>query len=404
MRPWRWALASACACLIAPAAALAAAPSVDGRLARALDYPGVVRAFSAAMAVDLTTGAAVFARNPDISLQPASNEKLGLTYAALVELGPGYRFRTEVLGEGRRVGSVWRGSLVLKGYGDPTLSSSDLMDLVTKLHDLGIRRVTGFVFGDASWFDGREGVTGWRPSFVRVDSPPLSALEVDRGWDGHQVRNPPLAAAARFDKLLRANGIVAREARVRLRPPSGVLLAGVESPPLAKVIEWMDRVSDNYTAELLLKELGAEVLGRGTSAAGAAVVRRDLVAAGVPMAGVRVVDGSGLSRSDRVTARELTAVLMALWQEPTFRSIIWAGLPVAGVSGTLEYRLKRGPAHRRVRAKTGTTDLASALSGYVGRRFAFVVLHNGSPVNWAAARTAQDRFAQALAAQAIAGG
>jgi D-alanyl-D-alanine carboxypeptidase/D-alanyl-D-alanine-endopeptidase (penicillin-binding protein 4) len=380
--------------------AQATAPTAGTRLARALKVPGVAATSSAALAVDLTTGDTVFARNPDLSLQPASNEKLGVTYAALLDLGPAYRFRTEVLGQGRRVGSVWQGSLILKGYGDPGLSSADLLQLVHKLHALGIRRVTGFVYGDSSWFDGREDVTGWRPSFVPYDSPRLSALQVDRGWDGRQVVNPTLAAAAKFDKLLRANGIVAREARVGLARPSAVLLATVESPPLAKVIEWMDRVSDNYTAELLLKELGAEVLGTGTSAAGAAVVRHDLVAAGVPMAGVRVVDGSGLSRSDRVTARMLAGVLLLLWQEPAYRAIVWAGLPVAGVSGTLKHRLLDGPAHRHVRAKTGTTNVASALSGYVGRRFAFVVLQNGYPVDWSAAHVAQDRFVQALAVQA----
>jgi PBP4 family serine-type D-alanyl-D-alanine carboxypeptidase len=164
----------------------------------------------------------------------------------------------------------------------------------------------------------------------------------------------------------------------------------------------MDRVSDNYTAELLLKELGAEVSGSGTSAAGAAVVRRDLHAAGIPLAGVRIVDGSGLSRADRATVRELTGILLALWRNPTYRTIVWRGLPVAGVDGTLQDRLTRGPAHRLVRAKTGTTDAASALSGFAGRRFAFAVLQNGDPVNWDAARAAQDRFVQALAARAVA--
>jgi D-alanyl-D-alanine carboxypeptidase/D-alanyl-D-alanine-endopeptidase (penicillin-binding protein 4) len=396
-------MALACACLLAPAAAQASAPSAGVRLARALAVPGVSSATSGAFAVDLATGETIFARNADVPLQPASNEKLGVTYAALVELGPSYRFRTEVLGLGHRAGSVWYGSLVLKGYGNPGLSTSDLMGLVRKVRALGIRRVTGFVYGDSTWFDSREDVTGWRPSFVPYDSPRLSALQVDRGWDGHLVVNPTLAAAAKFDKLLRANGVIAREARVGVAGRSALLLATTESPPLWKVIEWMDRVSDNYTAELLLKELGAEVFGKGTSAAGAAVVRRDLVAAGVPMTGVRIVDGSGLSRSDRVTVRMLTGVMVLLWQHPTFRKIVWDGLPLAGVSGTLRHRLLTGPAHRRVRAKTGTTDVASALSGYVGTRYAFALVENGFPVNWTAAHAAQDAFVQALARQASRG-
>jgi D-alanyl-D-alanine carboxypeptidase/D-alanyl-D-alanine-endopeptidase (penicillin-binding protein 4) len=159
----------------------------------------------------------------------------------------------------------------------------------------------------------------------------------------------------------------------------------------------MVRYSDNFRAEMLLKEIGAEVAGVGSSAAGAAIVRRDLTEAGIPMAGVRIVDGSGLSYSDRATARELASLLVTLWHDPSMRAIVWAGLPLAGVSGTLEYRLRTGAAHERVRAKTGTTDIASALSGYVRRSLAFSVLQNGDPVNWTAARQAQDQFVQALA-------
>jgi D-alanyl-D-alanine carboxypeptidase/D-alanyl-D-alanine-endopeptidase (penicillin-binding protein 4) len=390
--------ALACACALAPIAAGASAPSVDVRLARALEVRGVSEATTAAMAVDLQTGAAVFAQNPDLPLEPASNEKLAITYAALHDLGPTYRFRTELLGEGHRVGNVWDGSLVLKGFGDPTLSSTDLLQLVHTLRERGIRRVTGFVIGDASWFDSRVGVAGWQPGFAGYQSPLLSALEVDGGWTGtHQARNPPLAAAARLDELLRAGGVPARAARVGTAAPSAVVLGTVYSASLADVVEYMVRYSDNFRAEMLLKEIGAEVAGVGSSAAGAAIVRRDLTEAGIPMAGVRIVDGSGLSYSDRATARELASLLVTLWHDPSMRAIVWAGLPLAGVSGTLEYRLRTGAAHERVRAKTGTTDIASALSGYVRRSLAFSVLQNGDPVNWTAARQAQDQFVQALA-------
>ena len=108
-----------------PLAAVATAPSMSGRLAQALQTPHLAAGLSAAVAMDLETGETLFARNADVPLEPASNEKLPVTYGALVELGPSYRFRTEVLGEGRQVGSVWQGRLVLKGYGDPTLDTAD---------------------------------------------------------------------------------------------------------------------------------------------------------------------------------------------------------------------------------------------------------------------------------------
>jgi serine-type D-Ala-D-Ala carboxypeptidase/endopeptidase (penicillin-binding protein 4) len=75
----------------------------------------------------------------------------------------------------------------------------------------------------------------------------------------------------------------------------------------------------------------------------------------------------------------------------------FSSLPIAGVDGTLEDRMRTGPARGRVRAKTGTTSRASALSGYAGVRFVFAILQNGNPINWTKARRAQDRFAQELA-------
>ena len=147
----------------------------------------------------------------------------------------------------------------------------------------------------------------------------------------------------------------------------------------------MDHESDNFTAELLLKELGALYGTRGSTAAGAAAVRDLLGNIGVPLAGVRIVDGSGLSLLDRLTAQALVAILEASWLDPDIRPTLISALPVAGVSGTLERRMKTAPARGNVIAKTGTTDEASALAGFVRGRYVFAVLQNGHPVSatWA---------------------
>jgi serine-type D-Ala-D-Ala carboxypeptidase/endopeptidase (penicillin-binding protein 4) len=160
----------------------------------------------------------------------------------------------------------------------------------------------------------------------------------------------------------------------------------------------MDRESDNFTAEMMLKELGAVVDGKGTTAAGARVVTRELAAAAVPLAGVRIVDGSGLSRLDRLTVDALVAILEAVWADPTLRRPFLDALPVAGINGTLEDRMRRPPARGRVLAKTGTTREASGLAGYVRERYVFAVLQNGNPLPYWWARVAQDRFATVLAA------
>jgi len=384
--------------VLAPAAATAGAPSTAGELARALRTPGIAPGRSAAIAVDLASGTTLFARNADVSLAPASNEKLAVTYAALVELGPAYRFRTSVVGEGRQVGSVWHGRLVLEGFGDPTLQTDDLKRLAGRLYARGIRTVTGHVAGDASWFDDRWTAPGWLTSFYEVESAPLSALVVNRAVRHKRyVRDPRLAAAALFDQVLRAQGIEARDAAVGAAGPAAQTLATVRSKKLANLLPLMDADSDNFVAEMVLKTIGAEVAGKGSSAAGAAVVRRDLAAAGVPLAGVRIADGSGLSRLDRATARELSALLVLFSRTPALRGIVRDSLAVAGETGTLRHRLA-GPGTRGVvRGKTGTTATASALSGYVGSRFAFVLLQNGDPVDWGAAHMLQDRFVEALA-------
>jgi serine-type D-Ala-D-Ala carboxypeptidase/endopeptidase (penicillin-binding protein 4) len=138
--------------LVVPATSAA---SLQSALERALRVPHVSLASTGAVVVDLTTGETIYSRNASLSLLPASNEKLAVTYAALTALGPGFRIETDVLGEGQQVGTTWRGDLVLKGYGDPTLSSADLVDLAQQVRAAGIARITGRVLGDESWFDSR---------------------------------------------------------------------------------------------------------------------------------------------------------------------------------------------------------------------------------------------------------
>jgi D-alanyl-D-alanine carboxypeptidase/D-alanyl-D-alanine-endopeptidase (penicillin-binding protein 4) len=397
----RTALALALAALVALAAASAAqAGSLQQRLARALRVDHVNLASSGAAVVDLATGETVFDHNASLPLVPASNEKLAVTYAALTALGPGFRIETDVLGAGARRGSAWRGDLVLKGYGDPSLSSADLGSLARQVADDGISRVTGRVLGDESWFDTRRTALGWKPSFYLVESPPLSALVVNRSWTGHSTTTrPALLAAQLFRKALARAGVrVAGAASLGVAPAEAVPLGEVESPSVAALVRFMDRYSDNFTAEMLLKEIGAVQGDAGTTADGVGVTTGLLQAAGVPLAGVRLVDGSGLSLLDRWTPTALVTLLQAMWDDPGVRPELLASLPVAGRTGTLAHRMRTGPARGLVRAKTGTTDRASALSGFVGDRYAFSVLENGSPVAWADARLAQDRFATVLAA------
>ena len=401
-------LARAVAVLGALSAALAAAApggagvsSLGARLDRALRTPYVSYGASGAVVVDLATGRVVFAHNATEPLRPASNEKLAVTYAALTALGAGFRIETDVLGEGTQSGSTWAGDLVLKGYGDPTLSSGDLAALARQVRADGITAVSGRVLGDETWFDARRTAPGWKASFYLNESPPLSALIVNRGRVGRTTsRDPALAAAQLFEKALARAGVrVARGAELGSADDAASGLASVDSPPLESIVHWMDQVSDNFTAEMLVKELGSVQAGDGTTAAGIAYVRGLLQAAGIPLAGVRMVDGSGLSLLDRQTPAALVSLLRLMWGDAELQPLLVDSLPLAARTGTLHDRMRGTAAAGVVRAKTGTTDNSTALSGFVGDRYVFSVIVNGNPVSWLWSRVAEDRFAEALATQ-----
>jgi len=352
----------------------------------------------AAEVVDLATGEIIYTRHANGSLAPASNEKLPIALTALTLLGPEYRISTEVLGEGEQQGSAWRGDLVLKGYGDPDLTTGDLKRLARQVRAAGIRSVSGDLIGDESFFDRSRGAPGWKSFFRINECAPISALSVDRGRVTSS--SPPLVAAQVFIQMLARRGV-----KVKGGPRVGVVsgdelsLASVESPPLWKLLRFMDRESDNYSAELLLKQVGATNNGRGTTANGAAEVASVLEDAGIPLAGVRIADGSGLSQLDRLTASSLSGLLLTVWNDPTLRQPFVGSLAIAGRLGTLSHRMRTRSTFGKVYAKTGTTSSASALSGYVRDRYAFAILQNGHPISAARARAAQDQFVTVLAAQ-----
>jgi serine-type D-Ala-D-Ala carboxypeptidase/endopeptidase (penicillin-binding protein 4) len=373
------------------------ASGLETRLGKALASPYLDPRQTAALALDLRTGRLLFQRNAEVPLIPASAEKLTVAYAALRQLGSSFRFHTEVLGAGRLVGDEWHGDLYLVGHGDPTLAVADVGRLARDVRAAGIRRVTGGVVADERHYDARRAAPGWKPSFLGIESPPLSALVVHGVPVSGEDSSAAVAATALSLALSRRGVVLAEAARTGRTPRGAVQLAVDHSPRLGVIVQHMNRVSDNFVAEMLLKELGAFGNGHGSTASGARVVRQTLASAGVRIDGVRIADGSGLSRLDRLTARSLVDLLRAAAADPVIRKDFVSSLPVAGMSGTLRNRLGTHPTRRQVIAKTGTTSRACTLVGFVGRRYAFAILQNGSPVSFWSARAAQDRFVTVLA-------
>lgn len=384
--------------LVAPAASLAAHATTGDlatRLTKTLRSPDVSLDQTAAIAVDAWTGDVLYAHNASRPVVPASNEKLPVAWTALTLLGPDYRFHTEVLGAGERAGSTWNGDLFVKGFGDPTVTAADIGRLAQAVRAAGIRHVTGRIRGDESAYDARRAAPGWKPYFLGGESPPLSALVVDRarGWP---ALSPPLLAARALREALLARG-VAVDGRHALgtATASAVTLAVDRSPRLSAIVREMNRSSDNFVAEMLLKQLGTLGGDVGTTAGGAGVVLDEMRTAGIPVDGVRLADGSGLSSRDRLTASALVGVIRAGMQDARISKAFVASFAVAGRSGTLRSRLPTVAGV--VRGKTGTTDLACSLSGLIGDGIVFSVIQNGYPVSYWSARAAQDRFVTALA-------
>jgi D-alanyl-D-alanine carboxypeptidase/D-alanyl-D-alanine-endopeptidase (penicillin-binding protein 4) len=366
---------------------------------------------SGAYVYDLTTGKTLFGRNERQRRSPASVEKLYTTSTALLRFGRDGTLTTSVLGSGtQQPGGVFQGDLYLRGGGDPTFGSAGFVrrtygtgatvqQLVQGLSSQGLTRVQGQILGDESLFDHLRGEpsSGYRPDPFLTGQ--LSALAFDRG-ESAPAPNPAALAAQRLAAALRANGVSVTGSAGSARTPTGSLeLARAESPPMRTLIKLTNRESDNFFAEMLIKDLGARYGGGGTTVDGAAVVRSQMAHLGLHP---HIVDGSGLSAVDHTAPRDVVRLLTVMHGMSPLGKDLEDSLPVAGRTGTLATRMRGTAAQDSCHAKTGTLTDASALAGYCtakgGDQIAFAFLMNHVSVT--TARVAQDRMAEAIASSA----
>jgi D-alanyl-D-alanine carboxypeptidase/D-alanyl-D-alanine-endopeptidase (penicillin-binding protein 4) len=421
-----------------PAAATAQA-ALDRTLSRAMTGAG---SSSGAYVMDADTNATVFRWRADTARPLASNTKLFTSAAVLGRYGPDASLATSVLGDGTLApDGTWNGSIYLRGGGDPTFgsrsfarsaygSNASVEDLATQLKQAGFTSVTGSVVGDESLFDSlRGGPSSGYAASIWVG--PVSAIEFDRGLTSSSgsafQSNPPLFAASRLDAALKARGIAVRRNVIAGAAPDGaVQLVEDRSPTVARLLTLQNKDSDNLFAEVLLKGLPVDAEAGGslrladspkpvtpTPAAPAATPASHPTAIGTTKGGaaaamayaqslgvrVSLVDGSGLSRSDRAAPRQVAHLLDRVRDQPGFPAL-YDSLPIAGRDGTLSSRMRHGSARGHCHAKTGTLTSVSTLSGYCttrsGRTLVFSTLMDNA--NIYTARAIQDRVAQALAA------
>ncbi|RYL92316.1 D-alanyl-D-alanine carboxypeptidase/D-alanyl-D-alanine-endopeptidase [Sporolactobacillus sp. THM7-4] len=409
--------------------------------------------------------------NGEKTFVPASVFKLLVTSAAVSLWPENMRLPTKVYLQGHLSdGGVLNGNVILKGFGDPTLTVDQLNTLAKSLTDKGVHKVNGNLIVDESYFDTQRLGDNWMwddepydyntqmsalsvrentvdvgvfpthageapkitvdpaPEYVQVINRAKtvegsgSNLTIDRtrgtneivvtgtigqddtpGYkDTRTIDNPALFTGTVFHDLLAKQGIIFQPRSRIVTGEAGSdaqIAAEVFSPNLDDILRSMDKVSDNFYAEMLTKQLGAQKMGKGSTEAGIQVIDHFLE----NQLGVDVdfaeKDGSGLSRLDHISPHTYTQLLSAMYQSSA-RDRFISFLPIAGVDGTLKNRMKNTAAAGNVKAKTGSMSGVNSLVGYVtganGEKFVFSILTNGIYKS-VYARNLQDKIAVALA-------
>jgi D-alanyl-D-alanine carboxypeptidase/D-alanyl-D-alanine-endopeptidase (penicillin-binding protein 4) len=305
-------------------------------------------------------GRYLFRRADTIRRAPASNEKLLLSMALLEHVSPTghittWAKATEDPGDGVVRGNVW-----ILGRGDPAVGTGKMATLARRIAEAGVTKVVGRVMGSTGYFARDWWAPGWRDYFPDDVIALPSALTFEGNWVGtNTVANPELRAARELKRQLKAIGIVVTgKAGMGTPPPTGLHpLGGFWSETFATLLTFMNVDSRNFYAEELNKLLSVKSGTQpGTIAGGAEAIEAFAAARGVT---VTAYDGSGLSYSNRATSNGI-ALLLGMAEAEPWGEVLADSLATPG-SGTLEDRL----AGVLVKAKTGTLDGVSSLSGYV---------------------------------------
>ncbi len=418
--------------------------------------------------LSLPDGKHVFSHNARHPLRPASTMKILTSAAALTLLKPEFVYTTDVFASGPldATGTL-AGHLYIRGSGAPDLVAEAWWLIARELARRGLRRVTGDLIADDSYFDAEPRPPGWPPpstgswynapvsalscnfnvvtvratpgghsgarpalgieptaSFFRITNRARTAarrtsLTVDRLYDDgcntlivdgnirlgseplmfhRAVEDPTLFALYTFrDIALREGIVIEGTLRKGLVPAAARRLHSHRSRPLAVVIRDMNKNSNNFMAEALLKTIGARSEGEpGTTEKGIETMRSYLAELGVATTRARLVDGSGLSDLNRLQARILTETLVRVQRDFTIGPELVGSLSVGGIDGTLDERFSNGVDRRRIRAKTGRLAGVATLAGYAvnrdGHMFAFAVLANDIRGSNISAQRAIDRL------------
>ena len=339
---------------------------------------------------------------PEALMIPASITKLVTCGCAYARLGQGFNISTIVYTDDGDINDgIINGNLYLKGYGDPDLNSSDISRLAKIIIEKGIKEITGNIVADESFFDtdyktlsgNYNGDTG--PSYW----PYISALSLNKNSGKY---DPSTSAATLLSEELSYGGASVYGTVISGTTPNGAKVVAEISHNLFDVLSYMCKESDNHSAITMFKLLGAKFSGNpGSIIGGQEVVSTFLGEIGVSRNSYEILEGSGLTRYNKVSADLYMKLLKYFYDDRILFDYYMNSLSIAGKDGTLKKRMTGTEAEGNVFAKTGTLNGVSALSGYVidkdSEILIFYVVMNGFSGNASSMRDVQDLVCITLA-------
>jgi D-alanyl-D-alanine carboxypeptidase len=309
---------------------------------------------------------------------PASITKLYTTATALQLLGKDYKIKTQLLTDDDNLkDGIVNGNIYIKGFGNPAFTSYDLESFAEKLLQLGIKEITGNILGDDSYFDKIYKREDWIDDETsNVPLAPISALVLDRNkksipkklkrrtvYSYINISNPPLEIAQKFYNIISNKGILIHGEAKEGITTNKTLTLEESYISLKDLISYINKYSDNFYAECLFKIIGAEFSrSQGTYFYSQQAIKEFLKKNDIPSFTTEIVDGSGISRFNKITASSVNALLERMYFDLINFDTFFNSLSIAGVDGTLRNRMN---SFIEFRGKTGTLNGVIGIAGYL---------------------------------------
>lgn len=323
----------------------------------------------------------IISLNHTHAMIPASNNKLFTTAAALSLMGGNYPLSTKILSDDEDFkDGILNGNIYIKGYGNSNFTEENLESMVLELKEKGIKKITGNIIGDDTFFDeiySRDDWIGDEISSVKL--PPVSAIVIDRNVHvvykkrGKRMRryisyiqDPPQYAAELLKENLQKSGIEAVLNAKKGAAPINAYTLAESTITLKELIKLINKSSDNFLAECLFKTLGAISSGlQGNSFYSTQAVLNFIEENGIYSDNTSVVDGSGISRFNQITVGAVTGLLEKMYFDLVNYEDYYNSFSIAGVDGTLAHRMIGTAAENNFHGKTGTLEGVISLAGYL---------------------------------------